>query len=305
MRAAILLFRLEQSRCLTRLGKWSEAEAAIDEFLRESRRPFMDYTFYSQPYLLKGFLLARKGDESGAQKVWKQGTYPAYLAQFPPENRPAERVPPGRWGLLDHWMMSSLTDTLPDEDAAALGTALFAQLSSDPLVNQMTSAAQSSPAVFRGTWRSARGREFARRMAFMDIEPVDFFRLPPTALAYEKFRQDLFGGKPTDAQDEACWQGLSRASNLVFTGKLSKTQFLQLGMAWKGSTGLFGWAGAASTIPKQERAFIGYLMGVRYLKLNKQNDARAMFRKAAADAEPGSPIRALLEEESKRLDAKK
>ncbi len=141
-------------------------------------------------------------------------------------------------------------------------------------------------------------------MAFMDAEPLEFFRLPLIALIYEKFRQDLFGGKPTDAQDEVCWKAIGGASNL-FSGKLSRTHLLQLGMAWKGSTGVLGWAGVASAIPGEDRSRIAYLVGVRYLKLNKQKEAREMFRKASTDAASGSQIKALVEDELKRLDAKK
>ncbi|MEO6740504.1 MAG: hypothetical protein ABIP20_09645 [Chthoniobacteraceae bacterium] len=49
-------------------------------------------------------------------------------------------------------------------------------------------------------------------------------------------------------------------------------------------TNVFGWAGAEAQLPPKPRGPIAYIMGQRYVKLGKPEDALAMFRTAKTDA---------------------
>jgi hypothetical protein len=205
------------------------------------------------------------------------------------------------WGMLDHWMMSSLADSLSDDDANRIWQGLLARASSDPLMTQLSSALQISPAVMRGVWTSPRGREFARRMAFLDIEPVDYLRTPSILVLYEKLRRDLFAGQPTTEEDDAIWLVVTRLAQMHFDGKLNKSQVLQLALTWKGTTGVLGWAGVAPTLPPEIRSSVAYVMGMRYLKLSKPDDARRMFDTAREGSQDGAAVHSLAEQELKRL----
>lgn len=293
--------RLELTRSLAVVGDWEAADSAVDKFLTDMPRPISNYTFFSQPFLLKGFLIARKGDANAATAVWKRGTWQSYLDQFSAESRPNLASPPGMWGMIDHWIMAALSETLSDDDAVSLWHGLLARASSDPLMAQISSAIQVSPAIMRGTWRSPRGREHARRLAFLDLAPIEYMRTPPILVLYEKLRQDLFAGQLTSEQDEVTWSVVSRLAQMHFDGKLSKPQVLQLALAWKGTSGILGWAGVSPTLPPDFRGAVAYLMGLRYLKLGKPEEARAMFRTTSAVTPDGSAVNLLARQELERI----
>ncbi len=296
--------QLELARDLSATGNWEGAEFALDTFLREMPKPINNYTFYSQPFLLKGFLAERKEDHEGAIGWWKQGTWKVYVDQFPTDRRPLGASPPGMWGLLDHWMLGSLSETLSDDDALLIWRGLLSRVSSDPLMAQLSNVIQVSPDVIRGTWRSTRGRELARRLAFFDVEPIHYMRTPPIAVIYEKLRQDLFGGNVSNDQDEACWSAVNRTAEMFFDGRIAKQQILQLSLAWKGASGFLGWGSVAPTLPQDVRAELAYMMAVRYLRLGKPDDAVGMFRTASESAAEGTLIKVLAQQELELVEKK-
>jgi hypothetical protein len=74
-----------------------------------------------------------------------------------------------------------------------------------------------------------------------------------------------------------------------------------MGLAWKGITNVLGWAGVAPTLPPDLRGALAYVLGHRYLRLGRPEDAAGLFRTAVADAPAGSPLRKLAEAELQRL----
>jgi hypothetical protein len=185
------------------------------------------------------------------------------------------------WGLIDHWILAALSDSLSDDDTNLIWRGLLARASSDPLMAQVSNTIQVAPDVIRGTWLSPRGRALAQRLAFFDVEPIEYMRIPPKLVIYEKFRQELFAGQLTSEQDDATWSIVNQVVEMHFAGRLSKQQILQLALTWKGSSGFLGWATVAPTLQPEVRGGIAYLMGLRYLKLNKPEVASGMFRTAS------------------------
>jgi hypothetical protein len=169
---------------------------------------------------------------------------------------------------------------------------------------QLGATLDVSPNIIRGAWRSPRGRETARRMAFFDVEPMEFGRLAPIVLVYEKVRQDLFAGKLTPDQDEVCWQAVSGVGTALSTRKLGKTQIMQLVFAWKGSAGAFGWSGVAPKLTPEMRPAVAYLMGIRYVQLKRPADAQGMFQLAGQESPAGSATARLARQELDRLGKK-
>ncbi len=281
-------------------GQWKAAEQDIDGFLAEYPRPYTNYSFYSQPYFMKGFLRQTAGDEAGALAAWRQGTYQKFLEQLPPDLRAkSPALPPGRKAIVEHWAMATLTNGLPDTEATQVVQALVGSFAADEMTKQVAGSLNVTPAVIRGAWTSPRGREWARKMAFLDTTPAEYFWAAPRILVYEKVRQDLFAGHPTAEQDAIAWDALVRMTEAFRMGTLTKPQIFQFALAWKGTMNIFGWGGVAPNLKPELRGPFAYLLGFRYRSLNKPADAATLFRTAAADAPADSPLKRLAEAELK------
>jgi hypothetical protein len=86
-------------------------------------------------------------------------------------------------------------------------------------------------------------------------------------------------------------------------GKLTLPQLIQIGLTWKGTTSYLGWAGVSPNLDPALRGPSAYIFGHRYLRLNRRQEALALFRTALADAPPGSSLRRLAQAELDRLKA--
>ena len=303
VQSIFLPLQLELARNAIDLQHWDEAESAVNRYLTEVQRPIRNYNFYSQPYLLLGFLQQHRGDQQGAIATWKQGLYSSYREQLVPADRPDAIAPSAMWGMIDFWIMASLSDTLTDQEAEQLWKRLIASATSDPIMGQFATALTVTPATVRNAWRTERGRELAQQMAFMSLPPVEFVRTPPLLVAYEKVRQELFSDAPSADEDEVIWRAVSGLANLYLSGKLNKSQGLQLALAWKGTSGIFGWAGVAPALPKEIKAEVTYLMCHRYLKLGQVDQAHKWFEELMADPQTVATVKALVEKELEKLDA--
>jgi hypothetical protein len=290
--------RLEQARTLAKLDRWSEAEAMLDSYLRDFPRPIPNYNFHSQAHLMKGFCLHHRGEIAAANVEWKAATWRAYLAVTPANRRQRADEPYGgsRYAAIDNWITCSLSDDLPDEEAKQL-VATIGGLAGDDTVGRVVALVNIAPSVLRSAWKSPRGFELARRMAFLDLEPIDFFRTVPMVLVEEKFRQDLFGGRPTAEQDAIVLDAVARVSAEVYSGRLGKEHLLPFGFAWKGNLGTFGWGGVAAKLPPEARGPAAYVLGRKYILLKKPDEARQLFQTASSDAPAGSALRKLAQEE--------
>jgi hypothetical protein len=264
---AFVPLRLESARNLAFQGDWKAAEAELDAYIAEYPTPIINYAFYSDPRFMKGFARLKAGDPAGATNAWKQGTYAKYLESIPPESRSPDGVPPSRKALAEAWAMAALSETLSDEDATKFLKGLTKSFGGDEVANQVAGSLNISPAIMRGAWTSPRGKEWARKMAFLDLTPNEYFWTGPRLLVYEKFRQELLAGPPTPEQDEIMWQATVGACEAFRTGELSKPQLFQLALAWKGTTNLLGWGGLGPKLKPELRANVACVLGWRYRKL--------------------------------------
>ncbi|QEL15264.1 serine/threonine protein kinase [Limnoglobus roseus] len=297
---SFLSMTLEAARDRAAAGKLDQAEYEVNRYLAEYPRPILDYSFYYEAYFLKGLLRQSAGDAAGASAEWRKGMYSEFLAQLPPADRakaPPSPVDPK--GLVAHWAMASWTDALSDAEAMTIFKSLSASFSTDEMSKQVAGALNMTPAVVRSTWLSPRGRDTARKMAFLDMTPGEFFWAPPRTLVYEKARQDLFAGRPTAEQDAILWDAIARATESFRVGGMTKTQVFQLALAWKGTMNVFGWGGIAPTMKPEIRGPVAFVLGHRYRSLNKPADAATLFRTAAADAPADSPLKRQAEAELK------
>jgi hypothetical protein len=305
---AYLPIHLERARLLADQRKWADAEDAIDTYLKESPRPILNYHLYAQAHLMKGFCRWEQGDPAGSLRVWREGRFQVFKSQWPATNtreRPTGDIAPGKYGLLDQWILASLTNEMSDDEGKHLWAALTGYFTHDQAIAGACAAVQMDPVVLRQAWRSRRGRELAERMAFTQLSPTEFFRTPVKLLAYEKFRQDLFSAAPFPEQDQVMWQCVCDLSNAFLGRRVHMNSAVTLVMAWQGVTGKLGWASASHALPADARGGISYLMGLKYLKLNKPAEAKGMLQTALRDAPADSPLKKLVQEELDRLNAER
>ena len=71
---------------------------------------------------------------------------------------------------------------------------------------------------------------------------------------------------------------------------------MQLGLAWKGNKGLLGWGGIAASLDGPFRADTAYLLGHRYLRLNRRQEAESFFQETLEHAAAEADVRDLARE---------
>ncbi len=294
---AFVPLRLESARNLAARGDWPVAEREIDAYLAEYPTPVLNYAFHATPRHLKGFARLKAGDPTGAAAAWAGGTYTAYQAGLPPELRSPDALRTGRLALVESWAMAAHSGTLTDAEADATVQGLASSFGSEEFANQISAWMKVTPALMRGVWTSPRGKEWARRMAYLDLTPVEYYWTPPRLLVYEKLRHDLHDGLATPEQDEALWLATVKVCDAFRTGEMTKPQVFQLALTWRGTTNVLGWGGIAPRLKPETRGPAAYLFGLRLRKLGKAAESAAMFKTAAADAPAGSPLKKLAEAE--------
>ena len=287
---------VKRVRCLWAAGRFSEAEAALDSL--QDRCAAADWENIGiSAWLLKGFLRRRAGDDAGAPQAWKKAAGLHWLD-----------VEQG-FRLTDGLIAASLSGSFTEADAKAALAILTASAGEDPnlmlmqtslgeLVWQPKTIVTVANNLFRNRW----GEGLARKFAFREMPLRDCLRVIPSLGLYELLRESAMPPQLPDEQAELLW----KLSNDGYTAAvenhaISKAQFLQLGLAWKGITNVLGWAGVAPTLPPDLRGAIAYVLGHRYLRLGRPEDAAGLFRTAAADAPAGLPLRKLAEAELQRL----
>jgi tetratricopeptide (TPR) repeat protein len=304
-----LALLLERARLEAALRQWDQAERDVGECLHRLGPVRLSYHQYGSGCLLLGFLRGRRGDDAGALEAWQQGLYATWRAGFiqaapdavPPAELAEANSSTNSSGTLTALILGSLTGDLSDPQAEAAVTSLFANVTSDAPVSVARGVYPVSPAVVRAMWRSPRGREWARRFAYLDLSFADAARVPAELGVAELLRQDAFLDGLSEDQDALVWKTCEDTLAAVVAGKMAKPQALQLLLTWKGTMDFFGWRSLAPTLSPSLRGPIAYLCGHRYLCLNRPKDAAGLFRTALADAPPDSALRRLAQADLDRL----
>ena len=124
---------------------------------------------------------------------------------------------------------------------------LIGRFGSDSVPGRIAESINISPKVLRQMWQRPRGRALARDIAYRSIAPADYYQSPIFLIVSEKFYQEAMPAQITMDEEETVWNGVRHTFRSYVSGKTTSAQLFQLAMAWKGVTGLFGWAGAAYT----------------------------------------------------------
>jgi tetratricopeptide (TPR) repeat protein len=286
---------LERARTHVALRKMDQAERDLDEFRRLTPEGILDYEFHASCQLMKGFLCEQRGDTKAAKAAWTDGLYPTWRNRLPEELRTTvPALPESPQPLFDHLTMASFAGELSDKELEAILQRFQAVVLDGSIVGQLASTVRVQPAVLRDMWRSSRGREVARKMAFLDLNPREFIRKPLYLGAAEKLKQDLLRAEVDPEQEQQLWDTVETLADATLEGKLSKFQALQLAAAYKGgTTGSIAWKLLAANIAPQYRGPAAYVFGLRYRTQNNVSQAAEFFRTAIADASPDSRLRRL------------
>jgi tetratricopeptide (TPR) repeat protein len=290
-REPFLHLLLERARTNAALGRWEAAEKDIEDFLRLAP-PGLRSTPYCNDTacLLRGFLRERRGDRAGAARAWGEGVVPV-----------EELDPLSGYEALSYMMLASLANKLPDAEGGKLLAKANAAAPEEAGPAGVLRLMRVPPAVLREMWRTPRGRESARQIAFREVSFAETLRLPALLLISEYLHQGALPADLTAEQDALLWQFAQDAYASYFAGKLGPALLLPLSLAWKGTSGPFGWAGVAAGLEPPIRGPLAYVMGHRYLRLQKPAEAVKLFRTAFDDAPPGSALRRLARSELDRL----
>jgi len=195
-----------------------------------------------------------------------------------------------------------MTDQLTDKEGKESLYHLLAFFGGNSRLTAFVQVIGFPPRVLRDMWRTTRGRESARQIAFRDLPYNDFFRLPMFLLASEELHQGALLGELTSEQDKLIWQLVNDGFSRFAEGKLTIEQLGRLGSSWKGSTGIFGWAGVKDSLDRTLLGPTAYVLGHRYLnRLKKSQEAKAFFETARESAPTGSILRRLAQAELDRL----
>jgi tetratricopeptide (TPR) repeat protein len=302
----------ERARLQVAARRWTEAEQDLDELFRQVPAGQMEYRQFSAACLLRGCLRERRGDQAGALDSWRQGLYrnwaAASQAVAPAGTAPSEVLELGRstdsQGVMNALILASLCDDLSDAEAETVLARYLAAVAGDSPVAAVKAAYPIPPAVLRGMWQSPRGREWARRFAYLDLSFADYLRVPGLLFLAEAVREEGLPASVSPDQDALVWKTCEDTFAAILGGKLTKTQLVQLLLTWKGTMDFFGWRSLAPTLAPALRGPVAYVVGHRYLRLERPRDAATLFQTALADAPPDSPLHRLAQAELDRLPAR-
>lgn len=266
---------------------WKQAEADIDQFLSTAPPPVGGtYVFFSMAYLIKGFLRERSGDTEGAMSAWRRGFL---LGPFGPSDKTPRKV----WqthvsgmSFLNYMILGSLCGQITRQH---IEPSVWVLMRDEPAGSDVGTAGMMTPpasfySALQTMWRTPRGRELARKIAFREISFPEYCRQPLFLTFTEVIKQTAMGPKISPQVEQAVWDMIAQCYATYRAGKLKPPQFLQLMLAWKGVTGIFGWHGVAPTLAPELRGKLACVLGYRSLRLKKPAEAAGLFRTALDDA---------------------
>jgi len=290
-RRAFLPLLLSRARIRANLKQWKEAEDDLKDLFRLMPDPGRDST-QLDAWLLRGFLREQQDDAKGALEAWRQGLALARRQRS--------------LHVLSAAILASLSGEMTNQDAEQMVAGVLGDTSDrSPVLTLFRLKLfpfEELATGLRETWRSRRGHEYARRIAFRDISYGEMLSVQVVLGTFEGCRAGAFGPGELSAQEDALlWKLFNDISRAQRSGELAHEQVVKLLTAWAGSTGPFGWAGLAPKLTPEVRGPLAYVMGRRYLRLKKPGDAAMYFRTAQKEAPRDSDLWRLAEKELGRL----
>jgi len=234
---------------------------------------------------------------------------PSRLAHLPPGTSSGQRPPPtaipaptadlfSGLEMVQFVLLASLSQDATDQEISGL----FQWLTRVPGDSADLAVVQAAVGVlqndfagnlFRGLCNTPRGRQVARSLALRQVDFAETARYPGFLCLYEVARQGAFARELSDEEDQALWKLVEVAFDQHIHGKVSKTQVLAMAFTWKGTTGFLGWDGVAPGLDPQFRGYLAWVMGHRFQRLKRPQDAAKFFTTTLTDFPADSLLHAL------------
>jgi serine/threonine protein kinase/WD40 repeat protein/tetratricopeptide (TPR) repeat protein len=290
--ASHLLF-LRRAEVRARRGNWTGARDDIDEYFR--RRPAdVDITLY-QACLVRGFIREALGDRDGARESWRQGY------------RAASGSPD--MSFLPVAIQASLSGDMTDDDARMMYNTVLSRLPNNFAALKIAENLKFNFADIanglRTTWSTARGHEYARKIAVLDISYSEFHQIQVPLTVAAACRYGAFGGTLVPDDDEVLWTMVQNVYRDFLDHKVDKNTLGLLMGSWVGSPNILTWTFAAPRLRPETRGPLAYVLGARHQQLGKPIDARSFFETARRDSTEGTALRRRAQAALDRLNAAK
>ncbi len=299
---------VERARIHTAMNAPVSALRDLDEYLSHAS----DYTnnsnssyYGSAAYLLRGFLHAQAQDHQEALESWHDGASRA--AEFMEKSGGASHST-----LLRFSILGSLAGELADRHTLWIVDKLVGS-SEDNLLSAIVRELPTTPAersalcgvVIRNMWRSQRGLQYMEKFARQSNTLIERYQFPMVLALAEIASEFAFDGLTTAEEDELLWDIADQLHTAFATGQLGKAHIRQLFAAWQGVTDINGWAGLSEALNPPLRGTMAYVLAMRWLKLNRVDDARRLLPVASQFAKPKSSLEQLAKSAVSRLQADK
>ena len=295
---------IERARLNAALGKMSDAEQDLRDFLTSAPLEQKAPRSVADASLMLGLLLDRRGDAAGAKAAWLAGRT---RATFSDANVLGEVG--GGIGMMTNVACYLLSDTLEDADFELLAVNLLkAQLG--PLWSVASKKVKPEDlralaAVMRASAKKPAGREQFWRFAFQTNSFRDYATQIVTFSGVELLREIALGGTATPEQDAVLNALVTGSLRQFAEGRLGLEQMLVLYALVQGGWTPASWAGVEKHFDPAVLGSLAYAIGHRYLRQSKFTDAAHAFRAAVAAAPAGSALKKQAEAELAKIPEKK
>jgi tetratricopeptide (TPR) repeat protein len=309
------LYAVTTARCLLSMNRLPGAEEKLAGVIANTA-PLQDRYAYASvvaAHLLLGLITEMRQGSEAAREVWAKAF--RSLRQAAGSQNPVDPIDErSRTDLCQFLLLASLSGEIRDADMPAVRKRL------GDFAGQVKPGEDAKKAAFAAfaalftrqslieIFSSERGGAYARKVIRGDLSRMEERLTTLVLLGEQILIQDSIGrGNLTAEVESIYWKLAQQAMEALRTDKFTPTQAIGLFAAWKGVTNLFGWESLQSELAPALRGPLAFVMGHRYIKLGKNEDALGMFQTAKQDAAQipdGKALAKAADEAAKKLATK-
>jgi hypothetical protein len=289
---------LERARIHWALERWGEADKDLDTFFERAAETSSGWV--GEAWLLRGFLRQRRRDEAGATAAWREGFLRARH----------DDLLCSVYGVMLGSLSNEVTEAdvvkiLDESVGRALGPGFYP---GEALLKNYKFSRDELLPVYRQMYRSRRGLEWARKIAFRECSYAEVNSIPVLLYAAEVLHQGAFPGELTPEHDALIWQLVQDVYPAftagTFKGQATEPLLLEFLLTWEDADFGVSWPLLAAVLDPPVRGPLAYVLGHRYLVLKKPARAAVFFNTAREDAPADSVLRRLAQAEIERMKMK-
>jgi hypothetical protein len=206
-------------------------------------------------------------------------------------------------------IQASLSGDMTDDDARMMYNTVLSRLPNNFAALKIAENLKFNFADIanglRTTWSTARGHDYARKIAVLDISYSEFHQIQVPLTVAAACRYGAFGGTLVPDDDEVLWTMVQNVYRDFLDHKVDKNTLGLLMGSWVGSPNILTWTFAAPRLRPETRGPLAYVLGARHQQLGKPIDARSFFETARRDSTEGTALRRRAQAALDRLNAAK